>query len=253
MKEKSEILFENGSIVAVNKPSGILSVPDRYNPDRFSIANWILSSYPLARPLHRIDYETSGVLLFCILPEAFGWYSDQFENRQVSKTYHAIVEGRIMEKEGLIDQPLYTQSTGKVIISKRGKDSQTKWKLIEQFLHHSFIEANPLTGRTHQIRVHFSSIGHPLVGDTTYGSTGPIFLSSLKGKHRYHLSKNEETERPLLARTALHAAKIEISDFHTQAPILIECPLPKDMNVVLQKLRQYSAVAERTGRNDLKE
>ena len=135
MKDKSEILFENESIIAVNKPSGILSVPDRYKPEKFSIANWILSSYPLARPLHRIDYETSGVLVFCILPEAFGWYSDQFEKREVSKTYLAIVEGRTLEDEGLIDQPLYTLSTGKVIISKRGKESQTRWKTIERFLH----------------------------------------------------------------------------------------------------------------------
>ena len=253
MKEKSEIIFENKSIVAINKPSGILSVPDRYNPDRFSLANWILSSYPLARPLHRIDFETSGVLLFCILPEAFGWYSDQFENRNVSKTYQAIVEGRMSDNEGIIDQPLYTLSNGRVIISKRGKESQTKWSTIERFLHHSFVEANPLTGRTHQIRVHLSSIGHPLVGDTTYGSAGPLFLSSLKGRHRYHLGKDAESERPLLARTALHAAKIELTDFHNQMPLVIECPLPKDMNVVLQKLRQYSSVVERSGRNDLQE
>ncbi|HUR29927.1 MAG TPA: RluA family pseudouridine synthase [Saprospiraceae bacterium] len=245
MKEKSEILFENKSVVAVNKPSGILSVPDRYNADRFSIANWILSSYPQARPLHRIDFETSGVLLFCILPESFGWYSDQFENRKVVKTYHAIVEGRMSENDGLIDQPLYTLTNGKVIISKRGKESQTKWNTLERFLHHSYVSANPLTGRTHQIRVHLSFIGHPLVGDISYGSTGPLYLSSLKGRHRYHLSKDEETERPLIARTALHAARIEFSDFHSQLPVSIECPLPKDMNVILQKLRQYTPVIER--------
>src|SRR5688500_7057593 len=212
MREKSEILFENESLVAVNKPSGILSVPDRYKPEKFSIANWILSTYPEARPLHRIDYETSGALLFCIRPEAFGWYSDQFEKRQVSKTYIAIVEGRMQENEGLIDQPLYTQSTGKVIISKRGKESQTQWKATEKFLHHSLIEAIPLTGRTHQIRVHLSSIGHPILGDVTYGSSGPLYLSALKGRHRYRLGKDEESERPLLSRTALHAFKIELTD-----------------------------------------
>ena len=242
MKDKSEILFENESIIAVNKPSGILSVPDRYKPEKFSIANWILSSYPLARPLHRIDYETSGVLVFCILPEAFGWYSDQFEKREVSKTYLAIVEGRTLEDEGLIDQALYTLSTGKVIISKRGKESQTRWKTIERFLHHTLIEANPLTGRTHQIRVHLSSIGHPVLGDISYGSSGPLFLSSLKGRHRYRLGKDEESERPLLSRTALHALRIELKDYHSKKSVSIECPLPKDMNVVLQKLRQYSSI-----------
>jgi len=244
MKDTSEILFENDSIVAVNKPSGILSVPDRYKPEKFSLANWILATYPLARPLHRIDYETSGVLVFCIQPETFGWYSDQFERREVSKTYLAIVEGRTLEDEGVIDQPLYTLSTGKVIISKRGKESQTKWKTMERFLHHTLIEANPLTGRTHQIRVHLSSIGHPVLGDISYGSSGPLFLSSLKGKHRFKLGKDEESERPLLSRTALHALKIELIDYHSKQTLAIESPLPKDMNIVLQKLRQYSSISK---------
>lgn len=241
MRDKSEIIFENDSIVAINKPANILSVPDRYNADRFSIATWILSDFPEARPLHRIDFETSGVLLFCILPDAFGWYSDQFEQRIVTKKYHAIVEGRTLGSEGLIDQPLFTQSTGKVIISRKGKESQTKWKVLERFSNHTYVEAIPLTGRTHQIRVHLSSIKHPILGDETYGSTGPLFLSSLKGKKRYHLGK-EETERPLLSRTALHAGAITFLDFSSKQEMEVSCTLPKDINVALQKLRQYSSV-----------
>ena len=242
MKDKSEILFESDSIIAINKPAGILSVPDRYNPDKFSLASWVLSSHPSARPLHRIDLETSGVLLFCILPEAFGWYSDQFENRIVKKSYQAIVEGRVKEDEGVIDQPLYTLSNGKVIISKRGKESRTHWKVLERFLHHSFVEVNPVTGRTHQIRVHMSSIGHPVMGDTTYGAAGPFFLSSIKGRKKYHLSKDQEAERPLIARTCLHAASISFKDFQSHEQIIIESPLPKDMSIVVQKLRQYSSL-----------
>lgn len=244
MKDKPKILFENDSVVAINKPAGILSVPDRYNPDKFSIASWVLSSYPSARPLHRIDLETSGVLLFCILPEAFGWYSDQFENRIVIKRYQAIVEGRMKEEEGIIDEPLYTLSNGKVIISKRGKESLTKWKVLERFLHHSFVEVNPLTGRTHQIRVHLSSIGHPVMGDTTYGAAGPFFLSSIKGRKKYHLSKDQESERPLITRTCLHAGNISFKDFQSHEHISIESPLPKDMGVVVQKLRQYSPLTK---------
>lgn len=242
MKDKSEVLFENDSIIAINKPSGILSVPDRYNPDKFSIATWITKDFPEARPLHRIDFETSGVLVFSLKPEAFGWYSDQFENRSVLKTYHAIVEGRVHLTEGLIDQPLYTTGNGKVIISKRGKESKTQWMTIEKFLNHTFIEITPLTGRTHQIRVHLSSIGLPILGDTTYGSKGPLFLSSLKGKKHYRLGKDEETERPIFSRTALHAAGITLQDFTTHDSIRIEAPLPKDMHVVLQKLRQYTPI-----------
>ena len=242
MKDISEILFENDTLIAINKPSGLLSVPDRFNPDKFSIATWITKDYPDARPLHRIDFETSGVLLFSLKSESFGWYSDQFENRSVTKTYHAIVEGRVHQSEGIIDQPLYTTGNGKVIVSKRGRESKTEWKMLEKFLNHSFIEVKPLTGRTHQIRVHLSSMGLPILGDTTYGSKGPLFLSSLKGKKHYRLGKDEETERPIFSRTALHAAGITIQDHSTHEDIRIEAPMPKDMHVALQKLRQYTSI-----------
>jgi 23S rRNA pseudouridine955/2504/2580 synthase/23S rRNA pseudouridine1911/1915/1917 synthase len=128
------------------------------------------------------------------------------------------------------------------VISKRGKSSQTSWKLIEGFQHHSCIEANPLTGRTHQIRVHLASIGHPIVGDVLYGSGGPLFLSALKGRKRYRLSKDVEEERALLGRLALHASSISFIDFTTGGTIQLESPLPKDMQVAMAKLRQYSGL-----------
>jgi 23S rRNA pseudouridine955/2504/2580 synthase/23S rRNA pseudouridine1911/1915/1917 synthase len=244
MKENADILFESDSLLAINKPPGILSVPDRYRDDRFSIAGWVLSSHPTARPLHRLDFETSGVLLFCTLPEAFGWYSDQFEQRLVTKTYHVIIEGRISKDEGTIDVPLFTQSNGKVIVTKKGKNAVTQWKAIEKFIHHTFIEANPLTGRTHQIRVHLASIGHPVLCDVSYGASGPLLLSALKGKHRYQLSKDAESENPILERVALHAGRIEILDFTSKKPVNIECPIPKDLSVVLRKLRQYTSLVK---------
>lgn len=242
MKSRPAVLFQNDTILAMEKPAGLLSVPDRYKVDKPSLASLVLASFPTARPLHRLDFETSGVILFCLVPEAFGWYSDQFEQRTISKKYQAIAEGRCMEAEGLIDAPLFTQTIGKVVISKRGKSSQTQWKLLERFQHHSFIEANPLTGRTHQIRVHLTSIGHPIVGDVLYGSSGPLFLSSLKGKKKYHLSKDAEAENPLLSRLALHASSIQFTDFTSRMPITVACNLPKDMEVAVAKLRQYSGL-----------
>lgn len=244
MKEASDILFENDSLVAIDKPSGILSVPDRYNPDKFSIAGWILSTHPNARPLHRLDYATSGIMVFCIDPEAFGWYSDQFEQRKVTKTYLAILEGRLREQSGIIDQPLFTQSNGKVIVSRRGKGSITQWEVVENFLQHSFVQANPLTGRTHQIRVHFQSIGHPVLCDKVYGAASDFYLSAVKGRKKYRLSKGQEAERPLLSRTALHAHRLKLQDYRLKEDITIESPLPKDLNVVLQKLRQYSTIVK---------
>ncbi len=246
MKDKPEILFQNETIMAVYKPSGLLSIPDRYLEERPSVPQWLLTKYPTARPLHRLDFETSGVILFCTSPDAFKWYSDQFENRTISKLYLALVEGRIQEDEGSIDLPLLSQSNGKVIVSKRGKQSITHWNVLERFQYHSFVELNPMTGRTHQIRVHLASIGHPIVGDEVYGSSGPLFLSALKGRKRFHLAKDSEVETPLIARTALHASIITFKDFPTEKTIVIESPLPKDINVSLVKLRQYSAIVPKS-------
>jgi 23S rRNA pseudouridine955/2504/2580 synthase/23S rRNA pseudouridine1911/1915/1917 synthase len=242
MKNRLSLLFQNDSILAVEKPAGLLSVPDRYKEDKPSMATLLLEDFPTARPLHRLDFETSGILLFCLNPDAFGWYSEQFEHRTITKKYTTITEGRCLEQEGFIDAPLFTQNIGKVVISKRGKSSQTSWKLIEGFQHHSCIEANPLTGRTHQIRVHLASIGHPIVGDVLYGSGGPLFLSALKGRKRYRLSKDVEEERALLGRLALHASSISFIDFTTGGTIQLESPLPKDMQVAMAKLRQYSGL-----------
>jgi 23S rRNA pseudouridine1911/1915/1917 synthase len=244
MKSRPTVLFQNDSILAVEKPTGLLSIPDRYDAEKPSLAGLLLSEFPTARPLHRLDFETSGIILFCTLPEAFGWYSDQFEHRAISKTYTAITEGRFMSDGGVIDEPLFTQSTGHVVISKRGKASQTNWTLLQRFQHHSLVEANPLTGRTHQIRVHMASVGHPIVGDVIYGSKGPLFLSSLKGKHRYKLGKDEEEERPLISRIALHASGIRFTDFATGKEIRLECALPRDMSIALAKLRQYAALSK---------
>jgi 23S rRNA pseudouridine955/2504/2580 synthase/23S rRNA pseudouridine1911/1915/1917 synthase len=244
MKKPFEILFCNDSLLAVDKPTGLLSVPDRFHEEKKSLSGLVMEQYKTARPLHRLDFETSGIILFCLDPDAFGWYSDQFENRSVTKTYLAICEGRCMNTEGVIDAPLFTQTTGKVIITKRGKSSQTNWKLLEGFQHHSLIEANPLTGRTHQIRVHLTSIGLPIVGDTVYGSGRPLNLSALKGKNKYRLSKDAEEERPLISRVALHAASIRIKDFAGGGEIAVESPLPKDLRVGLEKLRQYTSLAK---------
>jgi len=242
MKKKATVLFQNESLLAVDKPAGVLSVPDRFNAQRPNLATDLLPDFPTARPLHRLDTETSGVLLFCLMPEAFGWYSDQFENKTVVKKYLAIAEGRCMEDSGLIDQPLFTQTDGKVIIARKGKPSQTEWEVKERFRSHTVFELHPLTGRTHQIRVHLSSIGHPVVGDTVYGSFGPLFFSTLKGK-KYKLSAELEEERPLMSRTALHAISLRILEYNTDTLIHLDSELPKDMRVSLVQLRQWSGIS----------
>jgi 23S rRNA pseudouridine955/2504/2580 synthase/23S rRNA pseudouridine1911/1915/1917 synthase len=242
MRKKIDILFQSDSLLAIEKPTGILSVPDRYNQQRPSIAIDLLEEYPTARPLHRLDTDTSGVILFCLLPEAFGWYSDQFENKSVHKKYLALSDGRCMMESGMIDKPLFTQDDGKVIITRKGKASQTEWLVKERFRFHTLFELHPLSGRTHQIRVHLASIGHPIVGDPVYGGSKGFYLSSIKGKNKYKLSADLEVERPIISRVALHASSISIRDFENQQPLVISSDLPKDMRVAVTKLRQWSAL-----------
>lgn len=240
MIPKIKVLFENSTVLAIDKPSGLLSIPDRYHDDKPSAFGLVLDAYPSARPLHRLDFETSGILLFCLQPDAFGWYSDQFEKRTAIKTYTALVEGQIREEHGRIDEPLFTLETGKVIISKKGKASQTEWSLLQRFRTYSLVEAHPLTGRTHQIRVHFASIGHPVVGDVVYGAKGPLFVSDIKGKKKYKLSKDEEEERPLLGRLALHASGMIIHEFASGHRIVIHSELPKDISATIRQLERWA-------------
>ncbi len=240
MKRAPEIVFQDETLLAVCKPAGLLSVPDRYNADIPSAFSLVMRAFPDARPLHRIDLQTSGLLMFCIHPEAFGFYSDQFTDRTVEKRYLALVEGRLLQPEGRIDLPLFTEHTGRVVVAKRGKPSETLYQVEELFRRHTLVALKPHTGRTHQLRVHLSAIGHPIVGDTTYGGSPGLFLSDLKGKHNYKPSADGEAERPLIGRTALHAASLSIGRFPDGEPLVISCPLPKDMAVGLAKLRQYA-------------
>lgn len=241
MRPALQIVFQDDTLLAICKPSGLLSVPDRFNKDLVSATSLVQRDFPEARPLHRLDVQTSGILLFSLHSEAFGFYSDQFADRTVSKAYLAIAEGRFREPEGHIDLPLLTEPGGRVVVSKRGKACETLFAVQSAFRQYTLLSLRPLTGRTHQIRVHLAAIGHPILGDTTYGGHPGLFLSDLKGKHKYKLNQDAEKERPLIGRTALHAESITLQHYPDGAWLTLACPLPKDMAVGLAKLQQFQS------------
>ncbi len=230
------ILTEHADWVAIDKPSGVLSIPDRLGKER-SLKTWLAERYGNIYTVHRIDRDTSGLILFARTPSAQQQLSTQFENRETGKVYLGIVVGCPAQPTGIIEAPIAEHPTrnGTMTIHRNGKYAHTSYTLIDRFPGYSLLQFRILTGRTHQIRIHARELGHPIVCDPIYGDGKPFLLSSLK--KRFHLSKKEEAERPLMGRLALHAHQLRFqgSDGHS---IELEAPLHKDMRAMLQQLRK---------------
>ena len=237
-KQKIEILYEDEALLVVYKPADLLSIPDRFQPEKFNLLHFLRDKYESVFVVHRLDRETSGVMCFARNEDAHKALSRQFEERTVKKLYLAVVEGQFAEGSGLINHPIgpHPSQSGKMIITTNGKASQTAYDVKETFRHFSLVEANILTGRTHQIRVHFAHIGHPLAVDPLYGRRKAFFLSEIKTR-RYRLGKDQE-ERPLIDRTSLHALKLGLSHPLTEKQMNFEAPIPKDMKALIHQLRK---------------
>jgi 23S rRNA pseudouridine955/2504/2580 synthase/23S rRNA pseudouridine1911/1915/1917 synthase len=234
---KPEIIDETEHWVALNKPYGLISIPDREGKD-FSLKQMLQEKYGQIFTVHRLDRNTSGVILFAKDEETHKFLSQSFEERLIQKFYLGIVNGILPEKKKTIDQPIAENSTkrGVMIIHKRGKPSVTDYEVLEEFGKYSFVRFQIHTGRTHQIRVHMQYLGHPLVCDEYYGDPAPILLSSLKRK--FKLSKNEIEERPIMNRLALHASELHFTDT-TGINYKLQAEMPKDMRALLQQLRKW--------------
>jgi 23S rRNA pseudouridine1911/1915/1917 synthase len=245
MLPKIEILQETENWVAVNKPAGLLSIPDREGKEP-SLKNFLLAKYGSIFTVHRIDRDTSGVIVFAKNEKAHKHLSAQFEDRTTVKMYTGLVLGIPAVPKGSIDSPIAEHPAGnsKMIIHRKGKPSLTDYEVVEELPPFSLVRFQLHTGRTHQIRVHMQSMGHPLVCDSLYGDGKPVLVSSFKSK--FKLSKSEEEERPILGRLGLHAERLEFADVDGKK-IRLEAALPKDLQATLQQLRKYSA--RKTARN----
>jgi 23S rRNA pseudouridine955/2504/2580 synthase len=156
----------------------------------------------------------------------------QFEKRQVTKLYHALVDGIHQFNETEVDQPILKQPDGMAKINKReGRPAVTYFTSIRSFRHHTLVACKPITGRMHQIRLHISHLGAPITGDELYGGK-PFFLSQVKRK--FNLKKETE-EEPLIKRMALHAFSLAFNDL-SESPRIVEAPYPKDMQVLIKQL-----------------
>lgn len=229
------IIFENADYLAINKPSGVSTLEDRV--DQTNILSTAKEAFPDIQVCHRLDKETSGVLVLAKNPEGYKHLSLQFQNRVVEKNYHAIVHGQTNFNDYLVDLALTVKGQGMVKWeSKFGKDSKTYFSTLQRFKSCSLVECKPITGRRHQIRVHLKYAGHSIVADTLYDGE-LVYLSQLKRK--YNPGRREE--KPMINRVALHAFSIsfKLLDGNTQ---FIEAPYPKDYQIILKQLQKYGSI-----------
>lgn len=234
MNLKELVVYETDDLIAINKPAGLLSIPDRQGKET-SLKTMLREKFGEIYTVHRLDKETSGLIVFAKNEMAHKYFSQQFEARQTRKIYQGLVIGSLENKKGKIDAPIteHPAKNGTMIVHKNGKESLTEYELLEDFSIYSFVQFQIHTGRTHQIRVHMKDIGHPVVCDPVYGDGKPILVSSLKSK--FKLSKDVEEERPIMGRLALHSFQLGLKDMEGKQ-IDLEAPLPKDMRATLQQL-----------------
>ncbi|HCW06175.1 MAG TPA: RNA pseudouridine synthase [Cytophagales bacterium] len=225
------VLFEDDNYLVINKPPFISTLEDRN--ESITILSLAREIEPDPQVCHRLDKDTSGVLAIAKTPEAYRHLSMQFESREVTKTYHAVVDGIHHFENKLVDAPILKLNNGTVRISRdEGKPAQTYFTTEQVFKNHTLIKCNPITGRMHQIRIHLALLKASITGDDTYGGK-PFLLSMVK--RDFHLKKLTE-EEPLMKRMALHAFSLEFALLDGKK-IKVEAPYPKDMKALLKQLQ----------------
>jgi len=238
MQTAPEIIYKDADLMAINKPSGWLTIPDRHDAELYSVKSWFEAKGEKIFIVHRIDRDTSGLLLLARNAEAHKYYNTLFEQRTLKKTYYGLVVGSIAEDQGVYDQPIEPHPTllGKMRVGRKGKPAITHYTVEERFRGYTWVKFQIETGRTHQIRVHLYNAGHSLVCDPLYGTPDPVLLSSFKRK--FNMSKKEEEERPLLSRLALHAYSVDLVDRQGASHTFV-APLPRDLDATLKQLRKW--------------
>jgi 23S rRNA pseudouridine1911/1915/1917 synthase len=219
-----DIIYEDADLMVVNKPAGMTTHPAPGNPTH-TLVNAVLSHLPnlpegdnAARPgiVHRLDKDTSGLIIIAKTRSALANLSDQFKSREVKKTYTALLKGGMTPKNGIIDAPIGRDRAHrqKMAVCDTGRPARTAYTVMKYYEGYTLVEARPETGRTHQIRLHFACMGHAIVGDATYGSKSEI-----------------------IGRQALHASRLNFKLPSTGKMVEFTAPLPPDMQGAIDRLK----------------
>jgi 23S rRNA pseudouridine955/2504/2580 synthase/23S rRNA pseudouridine1911/1915/1917 synthase len=238
-----KVLYQDADIVVIDKPAGLDSVRGQFAGDVTVLDRLEAELTDLKGPLrvvHRLDRETSGAMVLAKNEDAQRKLTEQWETRTVEKTYLAITHGVVPSREGVIDIPLKkTQSQKRPVLpdQQNGKPATTEFKVLDQYRNYTLVEAHPITGRMHQVRVHFAAQGTPLVADHIYGSEEPLLLSEFK--RGYRPSGRKDEEKPLIARLALHAHTLAFNHPTTGERLTFTVEPPKDFSAAMKQLGKY--------------
>ncbi|RQO29693.1 RNA pseudouridine synthase [Taibaiella sp. KBW10] len=236
---KLEIIYEDDNIIAYNKPTGLLSIPDRFNAEIPNLYRLAKAKYETIIPVHRLDRDTSGIICFAKNEERHKYLSLLFQGREIEKYYIALVNGRLIKPSGSIELAITENMAkrGTMMVHKRGKPAHTDYATLQEWNGYTLLRLQIHTGRTHQIRVHLQHLGHPVVADPIYSNGKGLYVSSLKKNFKNSDELGEE--KAILNRLALHAAQLKFVDMEGKE-VNIEAPLPKDMNAAIKQLNKWS-------------
>lgn len=246
------VLWEDADLLALDKPAGLATVPDPLHPARPDLMELLHAGIAAGKPWaiqrdlshlgnpHRLDTESSGLLLLAKSKTAQAALADLFGIQKPLVKYQVLVRGIPDQLSFEIEAPIapHPVTEGRMHVDlQAGKQSTTRFEVLETFPLHDFawLQCEPITQRPHQIRVHLRHAGLTVVGDTLYGGK-PLWLSRLKRDYRL---KPGREERPLIHRAALHASELTLPHPVTQASLHLQCELPKDLKVGLKYLRLY--------------
>lgn len=225
-----DIIFENGDLIVVNKPAGMVVHPAAGH-DSGTLVNAVLGYDPdmegiggEERPglVHRLDKDTSGLIVLAKNERAHNWLQEQFRLRKVEKTYLALVDGRPPTPSGRVEASIGRDPSHRkkmaIVQPGKGREAVSEYKTLESFKQHTLLEFHPLTGRTHQIRLHCKFLGCPIVGDSVYG---------------------KRTPSAGIERHFLHALRLKIVLPNEEHPKVFEAELPDELKKVLEEVRRY--------------
>jgi len=225
------ILHRDDLVLAIDKPAGLSTTPGRGREGEPALSRLVREIAPDALPVHRLDRDTSGVVLFGLGTEAHRALNAVFESRRAEKMYFALVRGDL-DSERRCEERLAAGRRGTMRVARSGEglEARTDVAPLERFGSFTACACRPRTGRTHQVRVHLAVLGHPLAVDPRYGEPGPVLRRDLD-------PRADRPEEPALARTPLHASSLRVPHPSGRGFLLVEAPLPADLAGSLELLR----------------